>query len=215
MRDTLRSLSLLTLVITLLAKVAPGSAETPPLPAFSRDTVLVWHMQFSEGSAEFVVRLADFLPDRFLEWENSTTQGTIFMPNKAIVNAKGFADARLFEGGVDTKGSDTTTLWISQRIYRELKSKGKAKILLDSIDGWLVVAGAAQMTIEVNRSPMVLPVVKVKDERGSERWFLDFEENPLLAKHTVRNYCQTLTSITTDKPNTLRWIKGKKLTSPH
>lgn len=215
MRDILRSLSRLAIIITLLAEVVPGRAETPPPPAFSRGTVLVWHMQFSEGSAEFVVRLADFLPDRFLEWESSTTQGTIFMPNKAIVNARGFVDARLFEGGVDTKGSDTTTLWISQRIYRELKSKGKVKIQLDSIDGWLVVVGTDQMTIEVNRSPMVLPVVKVKDERGSERWFLDFEENPLLARHTVRDYCQTLTSITTDKPNTLRWIKGKKLTSPH
>ena len=215
MRDYLGSLSLLMLVITLMATVARGRADTPPLPAFGRDTVLVWHMQFAEGSADFVVRLAEYLPDRFLEWENSTTQGTIFMPNKAILSAKGFVDAQLFEAGVDTKGTDATTLWLSQRIYRDLKSKGKAKLLLDSIEGLLTVEGADEMTFEVNRSTMALPVIKVKDERGSERWFLDFEENPLLAKHTVRNYCQTLTSITTDKPNTLRWIKGKKLTSPH
>jgi hypothetical protein len=55
----------------------------------------------------------------------------------------------------------------------------------------------------------------VKDDRGNERWFLDSEENALLVKHAVRAYVQTLTSITTDKPNTLRWIKGKKLTAPH
>ncbi len=215
MKGYLRSLSLLVLVSPLWAWAASGRPETHPLPAFGRDTVLVWHMQFAEGSADFVVRLAEYLPDRFLEWENSTTQGTIFMPNKAILSAKGFVDAQLFEAGMDTKGTDTTTLWLSQRVYRDLKSKGKAKLLLDSIEGWLTVEGSDEMTIEVNRTPMALPLVKVRDERGSERWFFDFEDNPLLAKHTVRNYCQTLTSITTDKPNTLRWIKGKKLTSPH
>ncbi len=203
------------MIIVLLAQSEPVRTETHALPAFGRDTVLVWHMKFSEGSAEFVVRIAEFLPDRYLEWENSTTQGTIFMPNKAVLNAKGFVNAQLFEAGVDTKGTDATTLWLSQRVYHDLKSKGKVKVPLDSIEGWLTVEGADQMTIEVNRSPMMLPVIKVKDERGSERWFLDFEDNPLLVKHTVREYCQTLTSITTDRPNTLRWIKGKKLTSPH
>jgi hypothetical protein len=58
---------------------------------------------------------------------------------------------------------------------------------------------------------MALPAIKVSDDRGSERWFLDQEENPLMLKHTVRQFTQVLASITTDRPNTLRWIKGKKL----
>jgi hypothetical protein len=62
---------------------------------------------------------------------------------------------------------------------------------------------------------MELPVIKVNDDRGSERWFLDSEENPLLVKHAIRQFCQILASITTDRSNTLRWIKGKKLTNPH
>jgi hypothetical protein len=40
---------------------------------------------------------------------------------------------------------------------------------------------------------------------------LNSEDNPLLMRHQIRNYDQKLTSITTDRPNTLRWIKGKKL----
>jgi hypothetical protein len=58
---------------------------------------------------------------------------------------------------------------------------------------------------------MNLPVIKVKDDRGSERWFLDSEDNPLMLRHLIRKYDQTLASVTTDQPNTLRWIKGKKL----
>ncbi len=185
------------------------------LPEFSKDTVLVWDIQNQEFSSKFVVRIAEFLPDRFIEWEDETTQGTIFMPNRAVTQARGFVSARLFEGGVDTKDKKATTLWLSQQVFRDLKTKKRIKVPLDAIDSWLTLDGTDKLKVEVNRSPIDLPVIRVKDDRGSERWFLDNEENPLLAKHTVREFTQTLTSITTDRPNTLRWIKGKKLTGPH
>jgi arginine repressor len=79
----------------------------------------------------------------------------------------------------------------------------------------MTLEGSEKIKVEVNRTLMELPVIKVKDDRGSERWFLDSEENPLMAKQAIRQFSQTLASITTDRPNTLRWIKGKKLTNPH
>lgn len=190
-------------------------ADGPVLPTFAKDTVLVWNMKFSEETTEFVVRIAQFAPDRFLEWENSTTQGTIFMTGKALMNGKVFVNASLFEGGVDTKGREATTLWLSKQIFQNIKAKTRVKVMLDSVDGWLNLDGTEKITVMVNRSPVDLPVIKVKDERGSERWFLDYEDNPLLARHTIRQYEQNLESITTDQANTLRWIKGKKLTNPH
>ena len=62
----------------------------------------------------------------------------------------------------------------------------------------------------MNRSTRSLPVIKTKDERDTERWFLDMAENPLLVNLLVRNYQQKLASITTDRANTLRWIKDRK-----
>jgi hypothetical protein len=205
------------LVVGGLALIAAGSNGLPTdveLPTFGRDTVLVWRMENQDEVAQFVVRIAQFLPDRFIEWENSTTQGTIFMTEKAVRTAKSFVNTRLFEGGVDTRGKDATTLWLSERLFHDLKEKGRIKMGIDSVEGWMTAVGSDQITIEVNRSPRTLPVLKVKDDRGSERWFLDLPDNPLLAKHTIRGFTQTLSSITTDKPNTLRWIKGKKLTDP-
>jgi hypothetical protein len=200
-------------LMALLLTYAVGAAGVPesPLPSFGRDTVLVWKTRLPDEVPDFVVRIAEFAPDRFMEWEDASTQGTIFIPSKALLNAKTFLSARLFEGGVDTKGKEATTLWLSQLVYHDLKAKSKIKIPLDSVDGWLYMAGTGTMEVNVNRSPVAIPVIKVKDERGSERWFFDLEDNPLLAKHMVRDYVQTLVSITTDKPNTLRWIKGKKL----
>jgi hypothetical protein len=185
-----------------------------PLPAFGRDTVLVYKMKIEEDVKNFVVRIAEFVPDRFVEWENASTQGTIFMPESSLEDAKAFVNSRLFEAGVDTKGKKTTTIWLSRKIFRDLNEKKKTKVNIDGIDGWLTLEGTDQMSVEVNRNEVNLPVIKTMDDRKSERWFLAMEDNPLLVKHVFRHYTQTLASITTDRPNTLRWIKGKKLLHP-
>ena len=184
------------------------------LPAFGRDTVLVWKIENMEYNATFVARVAQFLPDRFMEWEDEMTQGTIFMPNEDILTARGFVDSSLFKSGRDTRGKKATTLWLSQQIYRELKEKKKVKCMLDGVQGSMKYVGDDQLDVEVNRSPMTLPAIKVQDDRGSERWFLDQDDNPLMLKHQLRTFTQTLSSITTNKSNTLRWIKGKKLANP-
>ena len=199
--------------LTILFLLCGAARAEAPIPAFGRDTVLVWKVA-NEGepnAGTFVVRIAEFLPNRFIEWENAQTQGTIYMSHDAVTTSRVFVNARLFEAGVDSKGKDATTLWLSQRVFRELKTKGKVKVAIDSIDAWMTLEGSEQIEVEINRVPTQVPVVKVKDDRGMERWFMDLEENPLMVKHSYRAYSQTLKSITTDRPNTLRWIKGKKL----
>jgi len=181
------------------------------LPNFGRDTVLVWKTVNQDYSATLVVRIAEFSPDRFLEWEDANTQGTIFMPSADIEGAKGYVSSELFKSGVDTRGKNATTMWLSRRLFRDLKEKKKAKFDLDGVASLLSYIGEDHLTVDVNRTAVDLPVIRVSDDRGSERWFLDDEANPLMMKHSLRQYSQTLASITTDKHNTLRWIKGNKL----
>jgi hypothetical protein len=186
------------------------------LPEFGRDTVLVWRiLNDTLEPYDFVVRIARFLPDRYFEWENSSGQGTIFLTGKAIASSRVFLNARLFESGVDAKSREATTLWLSEQTYRDFKSKRRVKLAVDAMDEWLTFQGSGQITIEVNQHLQTLPVIKVLGARGTERWFLDSADNPLQVKFLVRKYEETLASITTDRHNTLRWIKGKKLTEPH
>jgi len=193
-----------------LTSLWPGVQEKDAaMPAFGRDTVLVYKSS-NESEAPFVVRVAEFAPDRYVEWEDATTQGTIFMPSKAITLAKGFVNWRLYEGGVDTKGKDATTLWLSRRLFRDLKEKQKVKVDMDGIPTWITLIGSDRMLLEVNRVAREVPVIKTKDERSAERWFLDLEDNALLVNAIYRNYQQKLASVTTDRHNTLRWIKDKK-----
>jgi hypothetical protein len=199
----------------ILGQVLAVGGTEAPLPAFGRDTVLVWKTENQKETSAFVVRIAAFAPGRYIEWEDSVAQGTIFMTESAVTSGKGFLNARLFEAGVDTRGKDATTLWLSRRIFQGLKEKKKIKLLVDSLEDEMTLEGIDQISVEVNRVPTQLRVIKVADRRGSVRWFLDDENNPLMVQHSVRNYTQTLSSITTDRPNTLRWIKGKKLENPH
>jgi hypothetical protein len=201
--------------LALLVLTGSALAGDLPLPPFGRDTVLVWQIQNRDEVSSFVVRIAEFLPDRFIEWEGSLNQGTIFMPGGAIADAKGFTTTSLFEAGVDSRGNNVTTLWLSRRLFKGLKGEKKIKLRIDSLDCQMTLEGSDQMTVEVNRTPVILPVIKVMDSRKVERWFLDSEDNPLMVKHIVHQFTQSLASVTTDRSNTLRWIKGKKLTNPH
>ena len=191
-----------------------ASGDESDLPAFGRDTVLVWKVKNVNRESSFVVRIASFYPDRFIEWESESSQGTVFMPLRDIQEAKDYVSRSLFEGGVDKRSKKNTTLWLSQRIYAELKSKGKAKCRLNGVGGELDYRGQDSLIVDVNGSPRELSAIKALDGRGSEFWFLDQLENPLMVKHTARNHNQTLSVIRTDRPNTLRWIKGTKLTNP-
>ncbi len=202
----------LLFLFTLTTRV--GAVAQQVVPPFGRDTVLVWKIQSADNASNFVVRIATFTPNRFIEWENSTTQGTVFIAARALAEARAFVSTRLFEGGTDTRGKNATTLWLSQRTFRELKAAGKAKLAVDSIDTRMTLVGKTFMPVVINRSEVGVPVIRIEDERGSERWFLDSEENPLMVKHAFRHFTQTLVSVTTDKENTLRWIKGKKLEVP-
>jgi hypothetical protein len=203
--------SFVILLILLSFSLSKAESENP-LPAFGQDTVLVWTTQNQDYESQFVVRIAGFAPDRFLEWEDMQTQGTVFMASADLLTANDFlGGSSLFRSGVDTKSKNGTTLWLSRKIFRDLKEKRKVKCNLDGIPAFMTYTGDDQLSVEVNKSRKELSVIKVTDDRGSERWFLNSEENPLLVKHMIRKYVQTLSSITTNRSNTLRWIKGDKL----
>jgi len=112
-----------------------------------------------------VVRIAEFSPSRFVEWEDATTQGTILMPERAVNEARAYVNWQLYVAGVDTRSKNATTLWLSRRIFRELKAKPKVKMDMDSIATWVNSLGVDHMTVEVNREQRSLPVMKTRDER--------------------------------------------------
>ena len=198
-------------VIILVAVTCGGAAEESKLPEFGLGTVLVWKIEGPEYEKSFVARLASFRPDRFMEWESEAGQGTVFMPERAVVDGRGYETSSLFAVGKDRKTRNETALWLSRRVFTELKEKKTVRWNLDGVASKLTFVEEGSISVEVNRNVTELPVILAADDRNAKWSFLNLPENPLMVRYEVRNYSQTLSSITTGAPDSLRWIKGGKV----
>lgn len=188
-----------------------SSALSGQIPEFRLGTVLVWHSENRGLKAQFVIRVAQFKPDRYFEWESNSTQGTVLLRESAVEHAKKYSNYRLFQAGAELESSEEMTFWLSRRTYEALKAKKKVGFYLDSIKTKLVLLGSAQRTIQVNRKPVTVQVLEAKDGRGGQWSFLDDGDNPLLVKYELRSYKQELSSVNTERTDSLRWIKGSRL----
>ena len=198
-------------VMVFITAVCGGNEEEFHLPEFGIGTVLVWKVEGAEYEKSFVARLASFRPDRFFEWENETGQGTVLMPERAVADARGYEASSLFAVGKDIKTRNETALWLSRRVFTELKEKKTARWNLNGVAAKLSFIEERSVPVEVNRNIVELPVIVAADDRNAEWSFLNQPENPLMIRYEVRNYRQTLSSITTGASDSLRWIKGRKL----
>ncbi|MBN2244142.1 MAG: hypothetical protein JW793_15760 [Acidobacteria bacterium] len=198
-------------VVLFAALWVSAAAFDSGLPQFGRDTVLVWEITGANSTSDFVARIAAFSPDLLMEWEDSKSQGTVYIPGREIMEAGGYVHTRLFQSGIDVRAEGETTAWLSRRIYRELKDKKEAKLKIDRVPGRMTCLGEEELMVEINGSAVKLPVIKVRDNRKAEMWFLDVEHNPLMVQYRTRHYRKILVSITTNRADTLRWLKGKKL----
>jgi len=198
-------------IITIIVVSQVGAAEKFQLPEFGLGTVLVWKIEGPEYEKRFVARLASFMPDRFFEWENEAGQGTVLIPERAVADAKRYEISSLFAVGKDKKTRNETALWLSQRVFTELTEKKTTRWDLNGVAAKLTFIKEGSVSVEVNRNVLELPVIQAADDRNAEWSFLNLPENPLMIRYEVRNYRQTLSSITTGAPDSLRWIKGSKL----
>ena len=199
------------IILFFIAVIRTGGAEEFQIPEFGLGTVLVWKIEGPEYEKSFVARLASFKPDRFFEWENESGQGTISMPERAVTDARGYEISSLFARGKDKKTKNETALWLSRRVFTELIEKKTAKWNLNGVASKLSYIDEGTVTVEVNRNTVNIPVIRAADDRNGEWSFLNLSDNPIMVSYEVRNYRQSLSSITTGAPDSLRWIKGRKL----
>jgi hypothetical protein len=193
--------------------VWPQISGAEQLPAFSLGTVLVWKSENRGNEYDFVIRLAKHSPSRYFEWENQTTQGTVLLKKSAVENARKYSSYRLFQAGADLESADETCYWFSRGLFAELKSAGKGYFMLDAIKTHLEQQAVENISVLVNQEEKKLVTLKFRDNRGGEWWILDDVENPLVVKRRLNSWQEQLASVRTDRPNSLRWIKGARLRS--
>lgn len=166
---------------------------------------IVWDTDARGHASEFIIRIAQFSPDRHFEWESRAQQGTIRIPAQVLKESRRITFTRLFDNGVDIERADFLTLWLSEKIHQELKHQHRSKVTLDSIQDEFVLLETLSYPLLVDKQPIAVPAIKVKDGRGAIWLFLDSVENPVMLEYQNRYYVQKIRFLTT-RGNILRWI---------
>lgn len=177
------------------------------IPEFGPHTVLVYQNTAADQERQFVVRIARFLPDRVMEWESESHQGTVHLSRKAVQSARKLTLSGLFDPGVDTESSDTLIKWLSRDVFEELARKGQVKVVLNAFPLVLQLKGRSTARLSVDRTEVEIPVLELEDSRKGRWLFLDHADNPLLVEHSNPYYRERLTAVSTTQKNSLRWIK--------
>ncbi|MEE2840037.1 MAG: riboflavin synthase [Acidobacteriota bacterium] len=160
-----------------------------------------------QRQSQFVLRLARYRPDIFLEWESLSHQGTLHLYREAVQEAKIFHLSSLFEVGVDMESGDAMTVWLSEKVYRELTEKGSSKIRLNRLPVTLSLMEEGSFTLTVDKQVVEIPVIHVQDDRKGLWMFYKNPENPLLVAYHSTYFSQHLKTVSTASTNKLRWIQ--------
>lgn len=169
---------------------------------------VAWDNNAQGHTSEFIIRIAEFGPDRYFEWESRAQQGTIRIPAEILKESRKISFARLFDNGVEIEKADFLTLWLSEKIYDDLKRDRRSPILLDSIKDEFVLQETTPYTLLIDKRPTAVSALKVKDNRGASWLFLDSKDNPIMLEYQSKYYLQKIRSLTT-RGNILRWIRQK------
>ena len=201
------------LVITLTMAI-PQTATTNALfeknlssLMFGDKTVLVYENQTGEDHHQFVVRIARFHPDIFLEWESYSHQGTIHLRKKAVADAEKLTVGGLFEAGVDIDSKDVMTNWLSGRMYRELIQDGRANVKLNRHRIRMSLVGEETRQLTVNKLEVEIPVIRIEDDNRGTWIAHKAQENPVLIEYQSPHYHMRLARISTSQSNSLRWVR--------
>lgn len=195
----------------VLALVPAATTTNAEKLEFGPKTILVYRNEARNQVSEFVLRLARFQPDIFLEWESVSAQGTVLLTRESIENAPAFTLSGLFEVGVDTESSKVITKWLPRRVFRELLQEGKARIKLNNIATELKRTGEGVFTLELDKVEVTVPVIELKDGRNGEWKVLNDASNPILLEYSTPYYNETLVRVSTSDQNQLRWIKDRRM----
>ena len=198
-----RLLGLVLAVAFLSASTLLGHSFT-----LGPNTVLVYESENKGQVSQFVLRLERHRPDIVLEWESVSDQGTLHLLREAVREAHRFSFSSLFKVGVDMESKDTMTVWLSERMYRDLTEEGEARVTLNSLRATMKMQGEGTFTLNVNKETKEIPVIHVQDSRGG-RWTIHRDPgNPILVEYTLRKFRRHLKTVSTKSKNRLRWIRN-------
>lgn len=172
--------------IILLTGLTPKSfaqKNEGPNAWLKTGSVLTYHLLNITKEYDFVVSDLVIGNDISLKWkmtEPVNYSGSVKMSSAAIDTATKIVDN--FSDGSSFNMVDKTTIWLSRKLYKLIKSQSPAKINIDNKDEILNFVRNEKYPVKVDGVQKDLDVIVAESATGSKFWLLDNPQYPLIIK---------------------------------
>ena len=144
---------------------------------------LTYHLVNGDKQYDFIV--SELVMDKNISFRWKMTEpanitGTVKMNKKALDKATNIVDE--FSNMSALVMNNETTVWLSRKIYKNLKNQKPIDVKFDGKEETLTFKGNETFKVKVNDSVKEVNVLYVESNNGHQLWILDNEINPLIIK---------------------------------
>ena len=147
------------------------------VPWLKPGTKMVYGVDFQGKKYDFIVNVKSLPPEIKFDWEMTepvNKSGSILIKASALDTARG--QFNYFRGGSKTL-ENATTVWVSKKVYKELKEKGTTKIILDSDSYTLSLKSKEKMKVSIDGTEKEIDVIYGEIENAAVEYALDESGN--------------------------------------
>lgn len=171
-------------VIILLTGIAPKSfAQKNEGPAIWLKTgsVLSYHLTAGNESYDYIVSDLIMKNDISFKWKMTDPinyTGSVKISSMAIDTATSMIAN--FENGSSLNMQDKTTVWLSRKLYKMIKSQAPAKITIENSSEIFNYVRNENFPVKIDGAEQKLDVILAQSPSGNKIWILDYPQYPLI-----------------------------------
>ncbi|HNW70766.1 MAG TPA: hypothetical protein PKI01_10210 [Bacteroidales bacterium] len=175
---------IITAVIILLTGTVLNSfAQQKEGPAtwLKTGSVLSYHLMAQNEGYDYIV--SDLIMKNSISFKWKMTSpinytGSVQLSDMAIDTASSMIAN--FENGSSLNLQDKTTVWLSRKLYKTLKSQAPAKITIENSSEIFNYVRNESYPVKIDGTVQKLDVILAQSPAGNKLWILDYPQYPLI-----------------------------------
>jgi hypothetical protein len=170
--------------VTLISFTSTTGDELKDIPVNAQ---LAYNVDFRGQKYQFLVEVKKKAPELIFSYNltmGGGMTGTIMMNENALTNA---VNQQNYFNGTDRNLDTETTVWVSKKVYDEIKNSGKTSMGNSQGMGAFkaeeyTLEGTEDFPTTLNGEAVTLKALHVKAANGYQYWIWDNAKDPLILK---------------------------------
>ena len=149
-------------------------------------STLTYHLVNGDNQYDFIVDNLKIDKEVSFKWtmgEPVNNTGSVTMSSKALGESTKIVN--YFSDGATQNMEEETTVWLSRKIYEQIKNKKPIDISIDGTTEILNFKNNEKLKIKADGADEEVNVLYAETESGNKLWILDEPQNPLIIKMQV------------------------------